>query len=151
MADDEVLELGADGTFEIPSPVKKAKPVSVPKVVTKIDDKTDDSGAKATVSSGNVKKDDVATVCTQKLSVLDDIGPGEFKIYQAKDKKTLHVIVRLEDGQTTEKVEISENKLYIGIKGASKEIVVELPQNVRPDTASSQTYKDYVTIEVSYS
>jgi sarcosine oxidase gamma subunit len=151
MADDDVLELGADGTFEIPSPKKKPKPAPEPKVVTKVCNKTDDSAATTKAPSVTVNKSEAVAVSTPKKSVLDDIGPGEFKVYRAKDNKALHVIVRVEEGQTAEKVEISENKLYIGIKGANKEIVVDLPQNVRPETASSKTYKDYVTIEVSYS
>ena len=150
MADDgEVLELDADGTFNIPSP-KKVKPQQESRAVTNIEDQTTaNEPIEEKNGNGNFNSTDNTKREVDKL--LDGISPGEFKVYRSKVKKMLHVIVRIREGQSVDKVELTQNKLYIGLKGSNEDVSVDLPQDVRPETASSKSYEDYITVVVNYS
>ena len=123
---EDIIEIGEDGTFEIPTTqaAKPAESVHVEK-------------AKFLIEKEQVQP-----------SVLDIIGAGEFKVFRNQSTSTIYVLVCLQDNEAMKTVSVSQNAVRIELED-NKELVIALPSPVNASTAKSTVFKKYLTIEVS--
>lgn len=125
MSDEEILELGPDGSFEIPTPA----PVAVQKVFT----------VASEVDVGEEK---------QFNSLLERINCGEYKIFQAGEELT--VIARMEKGCIPQKCRISEKMLIVDQDNDHK-LKIDFPVKVNPKTQQAQFFEEYMIIKIKKS
>ena len=166
MKDEEILELGADGTFSIPSPskkatIKEAKPLQQPTKTVPPPSKpaaVTTPKAPETVKAPEPppKKETVKVPEPQKTKtndvhdLLNSVSPGEYKVY--RDGSTINVIVCLQDEQKVTSMSMTDNQIRLLISDTiPKELVVPLPMSVNPQTASCRTFKSFVTLQVTVS
>ena len=168
MKDEEILELGADGTFSIPSPSKKAIKETKPLVPTKtavvapskpVTPKVTATPPKPTEPEPTPKKEAVKassttepqkTKTTDVHDLLNSVSPGEYKVY--RDGTTVNVIVCLQDEQKVSSMSMTDTQIRLLISDTiPKELIVPLPMTVNPQTATCRTFKSFVTLQATVS
>ena len=132
MDSSDIIEIGEDGTFEIPI-TKNVK--SLDKVDTSVAEKT------------KCKDFSLPDVAAEQNSVLDYVGPGEFKIFRNQSSGTVYALVCLQDDECVKSVSISQNSILIELIGNKKtEIPLSVPVNA--STAVSKQFRKYITVQV---
>ena len=132
MDSSDIIEIGEDGTFEIPI-TKNVK--SLDKVDTSVAEKT------------KCKDFSLPDVAAEQNSVLDYVGPGEFKIFRNQSSGTVYGLVCLQDDECVKSVSISQNSILIELIGNKKtEIPLSVPVNA--STAVSKQFRKYITVQV---
>lgn len=126
--DDEILEIGEDGGFEIVS-TKSVKQVEV---------------AQPDYTSHKVTLDDEDEL-SAKQELLDSLNAGEYKVYKAEG--FLYAIVKLQDGENVERVGTIAQEVFIKTD-TTKKYVVPLENSISIDAKSGKctTWKGYVTV-----
>ena len=133
MESSDVIEIGEDGTFEIPM-TRAAKPTT---------DSINVEKAKFSLPEVIMVEQD-----TRQPSVLDIIGAGEYKVFRNKSTTTIYVLVCLHDNESMKAVSVSQNAVLINLEG-EKQLEIPLPSPVNASTAISKVFKKYVTVQVS--
>ena len=159
MKDEEILELGSDGTFSIPSPTKKAtlkEAIPVPSQPTKSAPPPSKAAVtpKATVEpkvTETVKAPEPQKPKTNDVhDLLNSVSPGEYKVY--RDGSTINVIVCLSDEQKVTSMSMTDKQIRLLISDTiPKELIVPLPMSVSPQTAVCRTFKSFVTLQATVS
>ena len=133
MESSDVIEIGEDGTFEIPM-TRAAKPTT---------DSINVEKAKFSLPEVIMVEQD-----TRQPSVLDIIGAGEYKVFRNKSTTTIYVLVCLHDNESMKAVSVSQNAVLINLEG-EKQLEIPLPSPVNASSAISKVFKKYVTVQVS--
>ena len=120
---DEILEIGEDGSFEIPTP--KAVPPSITLECA------------ATVSESIAEN-----------LVFQRINTGEYKIIK-EDPNKLNVILCLEDGTYATRFRLNESSLIIEIIDGRK-IQIDLPMKILPSKSQAKAFSKYLVIKLEY-
>lgn len=125
--DDDILEVGEDGVFEITStkPVKQA-PVVQPDYT-------------------NVTFEDEEET-ENREEVLNNINPGEYKVFKADGH--IFILIKLQEDDAVQKVSATGQELTVQTVENNK-LVVSLKNvdAINPKTGTCTTWKDYVTIK----
>lgn len=131
MSDDEILELGADGTFEIPTAVPM-------QIKPKVDDVALD------YSNVDVNLDDVDHIVNTDDMLLA-IGQGSYKVI--KSDKYIYIIVRLFSINESV-VEVTYLRSEVTIQTtASKKYTIELKDiDLDAKSGACTSYDDLITI-----
>jgi hypothetical protein len=128
MSDSDIIEIGADGTFEIPKSVINNQ---------RFDDSFLDKVHHTDSSSAQ-----------EKSSVFDTIAQGEYKVFRNQSKGIVNVIICLQDNEQIKAVLVSQNEILIDLDGG-KELRIPLPYPVEEKTATSKTFQEYLCIQVN--
>ncbi len=129
--EDEILEVGEDGAFEIVSTqTVKQKPIVLPSYDYKCEDEEEEEEEDA-----GAKNEDI----------LDSINPGDFKVY--KSNGFLFVLIKLHAGEEIDKVGCTAHEVNVSTQ-SGKKYSVSLKDAGSVDTNSGKctAWKDYVTI-----
>lgn len=131
--DEEILELGDDGAFEIKSTkaVKQATVVHPDYTATAFADQSDDED-------------------NTSQEILDNLEPSEFRVY--KSSGYIYAIVRLEEGSSVAAVGLAGQDLSIKTN-EEKEYHIPLSNCGLVDQKSGKCtiWKDYVTVKYALS
>ena len=142
----EILELGEDGSFEIPSPTR-----------LKIEEDSDDEVENCNIKERTIFKEDKECVLgfvenpTQSFKeLIADLTPGSFKIMDSKNSGSIIVLIAFEEKEKATKVYVSNTKVEVK---SSKErtFTVDLPIEVEPKTATSATFENFIYVNAKKS
>ena len=135
---DEIIEIGNDGTFEIPSPTR------IPITYHNSDDEEDLSkNQKETGDSLNLKIPESADFYLKNMT--EEIQPGNFKILESLSSDLIIVLLKLNVNETT--INCKLFKTHIEISTSLNRILsVDIPTcNIH--SATSATYNDVVLVQ----
>jgi hypothetical protein len=132
----DIIEVGEDGTFEIPETVSN-KFLYAEKLKT--------SEAQEEVI-GNTANENNST--GQNHSILKSLSAGEYKVLRDPSSGKVNVILCLHDKEVFKSIRISQNSISVDLEG-NNHIYIPLPSPVDTATATSKSYKNYVTIHVN--
>jgi hypothetical protein len=132
--DDDILEIGDDGAFEIKStqPVKQAP---VPEVNYEI-------------ARDYIEEEDEATF-QAKEKIVDTLSPGAFKVFQSG--KCIHILIKLSsEDETVERVGYESQQCFV-CTSTGKKYSVNLAKAdpIDPKSGKCTIWKDYVTLVYS--
>lgn len=130
MDSSDIIEIGEDGTFEIPKPTKKPVKMQTEIFIEKVK------------PNKEAEKE-----LQQPTSVLDSISSGEYKIFRSKSTGMVDVIVHLQEDENLKEVNVSQYAILIDLQGG-KDLQIPLPFQVASNTAESTMYQKYITIRV---
>jgi hypothetical protein len=130
MNDSDIIEIGADGTFEIPKSVINNQ-------------RFDDPFLDKVHHSDSSSADRV-----EKSSVFDTIVQGEYKVFRNQSKGIMNIIICLQDNEQIKAVLVSQNAILVDLEGG-KELRIPLPYPVEEKTATSKTFQKYLCIQVN--
>ena len=147
MSEGEVLEVGADGSFEIPSPTR----------IT-IEEDSDDERNPESYSPGPLsipvieKSSDeqlsfVEDSTTTFSSLIGDISPGGYKLYQSRGNNCLVVLIRLEKEEKPEKLFVFDKSIEVQ-SSINRTLCVDLPNPVDTRSGRAQVMGDIVSVSV---
>jgi hypothetical protein len=130
MDSSDIIEIGEDGTFEIP----QTRTQNIPN------------------AQFSHQEDTLQTfpVCDQKekhLNALESIYPGEYKLFRNHASGALNLILHLKDDEIVKSVDVSRDSVIFQIDG-SKQLSVPLPVLVDVSTAISKSFQKYVTVQM---
>jgi hypothetical protein len=136
---EDVIEIGADGTFELDLP-PPPKVTSSSKVV-------DGAGDLDYVTD---KKDPLLEDAeTNAMNALSIIPPGGYKIYDEHDAKSLSVAIRLrDDDERVKDCRVSGNAIEVTTTDNTV-MTVALPHVVDPTTATCTTADTIVIVRIT--
>lgn len=154
MTEVEVLELNADGEFEIPSPTTR--------IEIEVDEDSDDGepGTFSPTSKPIVEMDDngvldyVSSPEEKFKDLVGDILPGEFKIYEPDpslvpddSRNRVMVFIRMEPGEKPQKLEVLQESVEL-TTSKERTLVVKLEEKVDNLTAISSTFEDLLFVSM---
>lgn len=123
MNDDDVLEIGADGTFDIPSPEKpKVAPVSAPR------------------KAASPKK---STIPAQEILQL--VGAGEYKMFSSSESNEVHLVINLEGFSNYTDVKVSSSDIVISFQDDKSLRVNILDCSVDSSSVLATSWDHYLT------
>ena len=123
---EEILEIGADGCFEIP----QVKVTASPPAAVFVD----------------VPKTTFAVPETSSGSLFKRISNGEYKVIKEGDTH-INVIICLDDGLIGTRFRLSDKLLVVEISDGRK-VQIELPILVKANSASSKYFNNYLVIKL---
>jgi hypothetical protein len=137
--DDDVIELGADGTFDIPSPPKH-RPTAASQL---------DFVPPETVTATEPEK---SSFTPPQISLTDEmlqqIKPGEFRVYFNKTTRQTYIVVHLLAAEKPE-VKVYESHLTVSSPD-SKCLKIDVSKiDVDVKTTHVQHWNDFLTIRFS--
>lgn len=125
--DEDILEVGDDGVFEITS-TKPVKQTVVPQP-----------------NYDDVKFEDEEDT-ENREDMLNNINPGEFKIF--KSNGFVYILLKLQDGDAVQKVSLVDQDLLVETVSCTKSVVsLKNIDAINPKSGSCTAWKDYVTIK----
>jgi hypothetical protein len=136
--DDDVIELGADGTFDIPSPPKNRPPAA-----SKLD---------FIPPASNTSTQEEAPFAPPQISLSDEmlqqIKPGEFRVYAQKASKQTYIVLHL---LTADKPEVKAYASHVTVSSAhAKCLKIDISKlDVDVKTTHVQHWNDFLTIRFS--
>jgi hypothetical protein len=145
-SDDDVIELGADGTFDIPSPPKHSRHM----VASKLDH----------IPKEETREEEEAAFVPPQISLSDEIlqqiHPGEYRVYQSKTSapqqcQHKYIVVHLLSAQK-KKPEVKAYESHITVSSAedSSALKIDISKlNVDVKTTHVQHWNDFLTIRFS--
>lgn len=154
MTEVEVLELNADGEFEIPSPTTR--------IEIEVDEDSDDGepGTFSPTSKPIVEMDDngvldyVSSPEEKFKDLVGDILPGEFKIYEPDpslvpddSRNRVMVFIRMEPGEKPQKLEVLQESVEL-TTSKERTLVVKLEEKVDNLTAISSAFEDLLFVSM---
>lgn len=128
--EDEILEVGEDGAFEIVStqPVKQ-KPVALPNYDIKYNDEED--------------------FAAENEEILDTINPGEFKVY--KSNGFVFVLIKLHAGEEISQAGCAAQEVQVSTHSGKKySVSLKDVDAVDMNSGKCTVWKDYVTIRYTF-
>lgn len=132
----DIIEVGEDGTFEIPETISRkflyAEKLRTSEALEEI--------------IGNTAKENNST--EHDHSILKSLSSGEYKVLRDPSSGKVNVILCLHDKEVFESIRISQNAVSVHLEG-NNHIYIPLPSPVDTATATSKSYKNYVTIQVN--
>ena len=140
-SDDDVIELGADGTFDIPSPPKNSRRDTA----NKLDQITSEEDPAASFVPPQISLSD---------EILAKIQPGEYRVYQHKDKGSKKqqqhvVVVHLLASQKPE-VKAYASHITVSCPDSTSALKIDISKlNVDVSTTHVQHWNDFLTIRLS--
>lgn len=130
MSDDDVIEIGADGAFDIPSPEKP-----VPAMVA----------AKTTRKAAPVKP--VGTTC---LDILGLVGAGEYKVLSSEGSNDeFHLVINLEGSPNFSDVKVSSSDVVISFQNEKALKVNIADYNFDPNSVLATSWNHYLSFRFS--
>ena len=132
----DIIEVGEDGTFEIPEPVSN-KFLYAEKLKTS---EAHEEIIGNTANENNSTGDD--------NSILKSVSAGEYKVLRNPSSGKVSVILCLHDKEVFQSIRISQNAISVDLEG-NNHIYIPLPSPVDTTTATSESYKNYVSIQVN--
>jgi hypothetical protein len=127
--DDDVLEIGDDGAFDIPIPASKPKTIPY-----------------SSVDVAENENDGISTPSISLKTVFESIQPGEYKIY--KSDQLLTIVIRLGENISPVNYALGENILVIELSN-KKFLRISLPQKVKQESSEAKFFGDYVVFKIS--
>lgn len=129
MDDVEVIEMGEDGSFDIPS--VRFTNLNPPQ--------SDDSEVFSTVNE--------MIIPFNELSLHESIAPGEFKMFVKR--KVLHAIMRLvhSEGLLTCKI-VNDDILITTNENKTYKIPLSLDYKIKPGSAVCKTWEKFVVVSI---
>lgn len=126
---DDIIEVGEDGTFNIPSPTKPSP--QVPKMIEPTEEEIE--SALAELRSKNI---------------YDSMSPGDYKIFE--DKSSLLLVVKLAAEEVALKVHLGDSKDFKILTSANKIYTVDLPKGLSyvKEALIPKNYKDLLTVTI---
>ena len=120
--DDCIIEIGSDGTFEIPSPKKKVKNQNVVQIRQKV-------------------------IADELIShpLLASMNQGEWKVYKNTSRGTTNIVVHLFESEVVSSISTSETLLTIQTN--NNDIRIPLTHRIQPSDVHAKVYNDFVSIE----
>jgi hypothetical protein len=127
--DDDVIEIGEDGSFDITTPPKKATSATPPS---------------ASATSSQKKVDPLLTTTIPPEEILNLVPVGEYKVFSAPNSKETFLIIHLYEAEEPKQVRVVEHELMIDLKSHS--LSVDL-KNLHIDESSIHTtsWQDFLT------
>ena len=132
----DIIEVGEDGTFEIPETASK-------KIFYSEKVKTSETFEELTQETTNENN-----YTAQDHSILKSLSVGEYKVFRDRSSGKVSVILCLHEGEVFQSIRISQNAISVDLEG-NKHIYIPLPSPVDSGSAISKSYKNYVTIQVN--
>ena len=133
---EEILELGADGCFEIP----QIKIVPAPPA---IEQQQHQQQQPATITTSSAVD---AVLESPITSLFKRISEGEYKIIKDNDSH-VNVIVCLEESVNVTRFRLSEKLIVLEVSDGRK-IQIDLPVLVKANSASSKHFGKYLVIKL---
>ena len=130
MDSSDIIEIGEDGTFEIPQTRTQSVPI-----------------ARFSHQEENVQNVSASDQTEKHLTVLESIYPGEYKLFLNHASGALNLILHLKDNEIVKSVDVSRNTVLFQIDG-SKQLSVPLPVSVDVSSATSKSFQKYVTVQM---
>jgi hypothetical protein len=130
MDSSDIIEIGEDGTFEIP----QTRTQSIPNTQFFHQGET-------------LQNFPVSGQKEKHLTVLESIYPGEFKVFRNHASGALNLILHLKDNEIVKSVDVSRNIVLFQID-ESKQLSVPLPVLVDVSSAISKSFQKYVTVQM---
>jgi hypothetical protein len=118
---EDIIELGEDGSFEIPSTAAKQRTQNFSELIQPVYD----------------------SECQTKISLLSSVEPGGFKIFCNQRERKLEIIVRLTADTSVSNQYLSADVMTVELSN-QKTLSIMLPQMVKPPTATSKSFEDYI-------
>lgn len=124
--DDDILEVGEDGVFEITTTkTVKQTPMQLPNYD----------------HAGELDDEEI-----NKEELLDSINPGEYKIY--KSKGFVYIIAKMQDNETVKSAGCAAKEVVIETT-TNKKLTVSLKNvdSINEKSGSCTVWKEYVTLK----
>ncbi|CAE7820181.1 unnamed protein product [Symbiodinium microadriaticum] len=125
MNDDDVIEVGADGAFDIPSP-EKPPPVPTRTVI---------SPAKA------------PTFVAQ--DILKTVGSGEYKLLGGSDSDEMYLVINLDGYSKYTDVKVAVNEIIINFQDAKPLKVNVSEYDIDTSTVNATSWQHYLTFRLA--
>jgi hypothetical protein len=126
MNDDDVIELGADGSFDIPSPEKPAP-------------------AMVAVSSSTRKASLAKPANIPAQEILGLVDAGEYKMFSNAGSKEVHLVINLEGFPNFTDVKVSCSDIVIGFQNEKSLKVSIADYNIDSSTVLATSWNHYLT------
>ena len=134
MDSSDVIEIGEDGTFEIP--------------ITQSAKASSSKADKLTPQIFSIAEPKPADLSVNNTFALSALGPGEFKVFRNKAAGTIYALIRLRDNELLSVLKISQNAILIDLN-CNKQLEIPLPCLVNSKTAISKSFDKYLTVEMT--
>ena len=131
----DIIEIGEDGTFEIPETASIKIPYSEK---PKTSETHEELVGESAIDNNSAALDD---------SILKSLSSGEYKVLLDRSSGKVSVILCLHEEEVFQSIRISQNAISVDLE-FNKHIYIPLPSPVDTDSATSKSYKNYVTIQV---
>jgi hypothetical protein len=132
----DIIEVGEDGTFEIPETVTK-KFLHAEKLKTS---EAHEEVIGKTANENNSTGHD--------HSILKSLSAGEYKVLRDPSSGKVNAILCLHNKEVSKSIRISQNAISVDLEG-NNHIYIPLPSPVDTASATSKSYKNYITIQVN--
>lgn len=134
MDSSDIIEIGEDGTFEIPES-RSQKCFSSAQI----------SHREETIPTFPVSDEEV-----KHLTALESIYPGEYKVFCNHATGAVNLLLHLKDNEIVKSADVSRNAVLFHIDG-NKQLNIPLPVSVDISSAMSKSFKQYVTVQMKCS
>ena len=135
---DEILEIGVDGTFEIPMPPPPSKGS---------DGRAEESFSDEN-KAGETNESPLEDAVSNAQKGISAIAPGGYKIYDEHDARALSIVIRFETEEERVKgCRVSSTSVEV-TTSAGTVLKVPLVNTVRPDSAICSTSESVVLVRV---
>jgi hypothetical protein len=127
---DDIIEVGEDGAFNIPSPTKPAPQE------TKMIEPTEQEIERALAE-------------VRSKNIYESMSPGDYKIFT--DKSSILLFIKLAADETAQKIHLSDSKDLKVITSANKLYTVSLPKDFSyaKDAIVPKNFKDFLTVTIA--
>ena len=132
----DIIEIGEDGTFEIPETASIKIPYSEKMKASETQNEL----------GGEIAKDNNSVAIDH--SILESLSSGEYKVLLDRSSGKVSVILCLHEEEVFQSIRISQNAISVDLE-CNKHIYIPLPSPVDTGSATSKSYKNYVTIQVN--
>ena len=125
---DEILEIGEDGTFDIP-----LKPVVV-------------KHTPVFVAPSHAEPDNNVSEPEANTNFFLQLVSGEYKIVRENDRN-INVVICIEKGVAAEKFRLNSNLLVVDLSDGRK-MKIDIPVEVSPTSATAKSFGEYVVVKM---
>lgn len=132
----DIIEVGEDGTFEIPETVSNRFLYAEKLKTSEAHEEIIGNTANENNSAGH------------DHSILKSLSAGEYKVLRDPSSGKVNAILCLHDKEVFQSIRISQKAISVDLEG-NNHIYIPLPSPVDTATATSKSYKNYVTIQVN--
>mmetsp|Transcript_1696 Transcript_1696/g.2674 ORF Transcript_1696/g.2674 Transcript_1696/m.2674 type:complete len:137 (+) Transcript_1696:70-480(+) len=127
--DDDVIEIGEDGAFDIPSPEKVAPKVQPAHVSSKVK-----------VESSNVDTDTISSE-----QILETVPKGEYKVFSNEKSREVHIVLHLLNEEAPSDIKLLSNELRVSFSEAKSFVIDVSSLGVDPTSAHATHWKDFLS------
>jgi hypothetical protein len=138
--DDDVIEIGADGSFEIPNTAYTPK-------VYEVVEKNHTKSKVITLDENVVNLPYVVSAEHEFRQLTADLQEGSFKIFQVAEAEILLITVKLFDGESVSSCKVHPDSINIETVG-NRILTIPLPCKVKPENAVATLWNVLLSIRV---